>query len=116
MFKRQNLAPKLAVSALLALSLSACVSVPNFGSDDADYERTAAQIKEQESKGLIAPSTDEAPARKASYYDKRARQIMKLSSRLELDEGSIPVTAAQMVSIRDELLALVNAYKADDPI
>ena len=107
---------RLTVAAFFAVSASACVSMPDFDNVEGTPEEFKQELANIDGYPVTAntPRTpDDVPT--AAVFDRRANTLLSKSNTFaQIDALAMP-TAADLEAARRQLLAMVNAYKLDDP-
>ncbi len=107
---------RIAILSVIVVGAGACVTMPDFDQVEGtpeEFKEALANIQGYpEAKNVPAKPTD-VPSGKV--FDRRASRLLAKSDAFaDVDAMSVPV-ASDMEAARRQLLAMVNAYKLDDP-
>ncbi len=107
---------RLIIAASFAACASACVSMPDFDAVEGTPEEFKQELANIDGYPVTA-NTPRTPADvpAAAVFDRRANALLARSDTFDQIE-SVPIkTASDLEAARRQLLAMVNAYKLDDP-
>ena len=107
---------RLTVAVCFTVSASACVSMPDFD----NVEGTPEEFKQELADIDGYPTTATTPRTptdvpQAAVFDRRANALLSKSNTFDGLEATPGRTASDLEAARRQLLAMVNAYKLDDP-